>query len=127
MSAFSIEVTEANFEEKVIEASKKILVIADLSAEWCAPCRVLEPLLTRLVAEYRGKFVLARIDADENMRIAGRYAVRGFPTVIAFIGGREVERFSGAQTEGTVRRFIDRLLPASADELSAAGAQSQAA
>lgn len=129
MSAFSIEVTEADFEEKVIAASKKVPVIVDISAEWCAPCRVLEPLLARLVGEYRGKFVLARIDADENMRIAGRYAVRGFPTVIAFVDGQEVGRFSGAQTEGTVRKFIDRLLLAPSEGLSAAafGAQPQTA
>ncbi|MFA7242176.1 MAG: thioredoxin domain-containing protein [Sulfuricellaceae bacterium] len=129
MSVFSIEVTEADFEEKVIAASKKVPVIVDISAEWCAPCRVLEPLLARLVGEYRGKFVLARIDADENMRIAGRYAVRGFPTVIAFVDGQEVGRFSGAQTEGTVRKFIDRLLLAPSEGLSAAafGAQPQTA
>lgn len=125
MSAFSIEVTEADFEEKVIDASKKTPVIIDISAEWCAPCRVLEPLLARLVAEYRGKFILARIDADENMRIAGRYAVRGFPTVIAFVDGQEVGRFSGAQTESTVRKFIDRLLLAPSDGLSAVAFRAQ--
>jgi putative thioredoxin len=117
MSAFSIEVTEADFEEKVIEASKKVPVVIDLWAEWCGPCRVLAPVLARLANEYQGKFILAKIDADENMRIAGRYAVRGFPTVIGFVAGQEVERFSGAQTEGTVRKFLDRLLPSPADEL----------
>lgn len=117
MSAFSIDVTEADFEEKVIEASKKTPVVIDLWAEWCGPCRVLAPLLARLADEYQGKFILAKIDADENMRIAGRYAVRGFPTVIAFIDGQETGRFSGAQTEGTVRKFLDRLLPSPADEL----------
>lgn len=111
MSAFSIEVTEADFEEKVIEASQKVPVVIDLWAEWCGPCRVLAPVLARLADEYQGKFILAKIDADENMRIAGRYAVRGFPTVIGFVAGQEVERFSGAQTEGTVRKFLDRLLP----------------
>jgi len=117
MSAFSIEVTEADFEEKVIEASKKVPVVIDLWAEWCGPCRVLAPVLARLANEYQGKFILAKIDADENMRIAGRYAVRGFPTVIGFVAGQEVERFSGAQTEGTIRKFLDRLLPSPADEL----------
>lgn len=117
MSAFSIEVTEADFEEKVIEASKKVPVVIDLWAEWCGPCRVLAPVLARLADEYQGKFILAKIDADENMRIAGRYAVRGFPTVIGFVAGQEVERFSGAQTEGTIRKFLARLLPSPADEL----------
>lgn len=115
MSAFSIDVTEADFDVEVIEASKKIPVVIDLWADWCGPCRVLEPVLARLASEYQGKFVLARIEADENMRIAGRYAVRGFPTVIAFVGGQEVERFSGAQPLGTVRAFIDRLLLPSTD------------
>ena len=112
MSAFSIEVTEADFEEKVIEASKNVLVVIDLWAEWCGPCRVLGPVLERLASAYQGKFILAMIDADENMRIAGRYAVRGFPTVIAFSDGQEVGRFSSAQSESTVRQFLDRLLPA---------------
>lgn len=117
MFQFTVEVTEANFEETVIETSMKVPVVVDISAEWCAPCRILEPLLDRLAVAYQGKFILGKVDADENMRIAGRYGVRGFPTVIGFVGGQEVARFTSAQSEGTVRKFIDRLLAEPVGEL----------
>ncbi len=84
----------------------------DISAEWCGPCKVLEPILERLDREYSGEFILAKLEAeDENMKIAGRFGARGFPTVIAFIDGEEVERFQGAKPESFVRDFINRNLP----------------
>lgn len=104
------ETTEHNFEQAVLEESHKRLVLVDISAEWCAPCRVLLPVLEKLAKEYEGRFLLAKIDADENMRIAGRYKVRGFPTVIAFKNGEEVDRFHSAQRETFVRDFIEQHL-----------------
>ena len=103
------EVDVENFEHAVIEESSRRLVILDISAEWCGPCRVLEPILDRLAAEYQGGFLLAKLEAeDENMKIAGRYGARGFPTVLAFVDGEEAERFQGAQSEPFVRDFIER-------------------
>ena len=103
----SYNVEEADFEELVLARSYHIPVLLDISAEWCSPCRVLEPMLDKLVKEYEGKFVLAKVDADENMRIAGRHGVRGFPTVIAYSRGKEIDRFHSAQTMGFLHRFID--------------------
>ncbi len=104
------EATEDNFEEVVVMRSRHKPILLDIGAEWCAPCRVLGPLLQRLSAAYDGRFLLANVDADENMRIAGRHKVRGFPTVIAYSHGVEINRFHSSQTEGFLRRFIDDLI-----------------
>ena len=103
-------VEEASFDQLVIEKSHQKPVLVDISAEWCAPCRVLGPLLHKLAGTYDGAFLLALVDADENMRIAGRHKVRGFPTVIAYSRGVEVDRFHSAQTEGYLRHFLDAVI-----------------
>ena len=103
-------VEEADFEELVIAKSHKTPVLVDISAEWCAPCRVLGPLLHKLADAYKGTFLLALVDADENMKIAGRHKVRGFPTVIAYSYGVEIDRFHSAQTEGYLRNFLDGVI-----------------
>ncbi|BAS67860.1 MAG: thioredoxin [Gammaproteobacteria bacterium] len=104
-----IEVSIDTFEILVIEKSHQQLVILDISAKWCAPCRALEPILNAVAAEYnKDEFSLTKLEAeDENMKIAGRYSVRGFPTVIAFIRGEEVDRFHSAKMHDFVRNFID--------------------
>ncbi|MBZ0092020.1 MAG: thioredoxin family protein [Sulfuricellaceae bacterium] len=106
----SYDVVEDDFDDLVVARSHEIPVLLDIGAEWCSPCRVLGPMLGRLVKEYGGQFVLANVDADENMRIAGRHGVRGFPTVIAYSLGKEIDRFHSAQTEGFLRRFLDSFI-----------------
>lgn len=108
----SYDVTEADFDERVVARSRQLPVLMDIGAEWCGPCLVLTPLLEKLVTAYSGRFLLAKVDADENMRIAGRHQVRGFPTVIAYSHGQEIDRFHSAQTEGFLRRFIDGVIEA---------------
>jgi len=107
---FVINATEQNFEHVAIKESQNRLVLVDISADWCGPCNVLMPVLDQLSKEYTGEFLLAKVDADENMRIAGRFKVRGFPTVIAFVDGKEIDRFHGAQREMFVRDFIEKNL-----------------
>jgi putative thioredoxin len=108
MSASSIiDVNEDDFAARVIEASGTQPVLVDFWAEWCPPCRALTPVLERLAGEMAGQFVLAKIDADENMKLAGRYQLRGFPTAILFVKGAEVARFSGARSPDFVRDFLD--------------------
>ena len=107
MSDYSYNVEEDSFDELVVARSHETPVLVDISAEWCAPCRVLAPLLHKMVFAYDGQFILAMVDADENMRIAGRHGVRGFPTVIAYSHGQEIDRFHSAQTESFLRRFIE--------------------
>jgi len=106
------DVTESDFDEAVVEASHSLPVLVDISADWCAPCRVLTPLLQQAVAEAQGRVRLAIVDADENMHIAGRHKVRGFPPVVAYSRGVEVARFHSSQSPGFLRRFIDEVLAA---------------
>ena len=110
ISKFSYDVEEATFQELVVARSSETPILMDIGADWCAPCKVLGPKLEKLVKEYAGEFLLARVDADENMRIAGHHGVRGFPTVIAYSRGKEVDRFHSAQPDHVLRRFIDGVI-----------------
>ena len=105
-----IDVNEDDFAARVIEASRATLVMVDFWAEWCPPCRALTPVLERVAAEYAGRVILAKVDADENMKLAGRYRLRGFPTVILFANGEPVDQFSSARPPDFVREFLDRHL-----------------
>ncbi len=103
-----------HFEIDVVEASHSRIVLVDLWADWCGPCHFLSPVLVKVIPEYAGKVVLAKVEVDEedNMKIAGRYGARGFPTVLLFVGGEMVDRFHGAKPEHFIREFIDKHLPA---------------
>ena len=98
-----------HFESKVLLASNELPVLVDLWAEWCSPCLVIAPVLKKLIEEYDGKLKLAKVEVDEgeNMKLAGRYQVRGFPTVLLINKGEEVARFSGAKPLSFLRNFID--------------------
>jgi putative thioredoxin len=96
------------FQEDVIGASWGRPILADFWAEWCAPCHALSPHLERVIAELAGAVRLAKIEVDEgeNMKLAGHYRLRGFPTVILFQDGQERGRFSGARSTHQVRDWL---------------------
>ncbi len=98
---------EDDFPQSVLDASHHQPVLVDFWAEWCAPCRALTPVLEKVTQAYGGALRLAKVEVDENMRLAGRYGLKGFPTVILFDRGVERGRFSGARPETFVRDFID--------------------
>ena len=102
------------YEEKVIMASNETPVLVDLWAEWCSPCLVIAPILKQLIEEYNGDLKLAKVevDEDENMKLAGRYQVRGFPTILLISNGEELARFSGAKSLSFLRDFVDEHLSA---------------
>ena len=116
MSPHSSDVSAADFDQAVIEASKSVPVLVDFWAEWCGPCRALKPVLEKLATEYQGKFRLAKVNSDENQELAQRYGVRGIPNVKAFVGGELVDEFSGALPEAQVRAFLQRLMPSPAEK-----------
>lgn len=104
-----IETSLESFEGDVIDASREQIVLLDLWADWCAPCITLAPILEQVITEYEGRVKLVKIEVDEgeNMKIAGRYQVRGFPTIILFRDGEEKDRFSGAKPASFLHEFID--------------------
>ena len=108
------DVNEAEFQTQVLDASQANPILVDFWADWCPPCIVLSPVLERVVNGYGGKIRLAKVEVDEgeNMRLAGRYGLRGFPTVILLVNGEEKGRFSSARADGWVKQFIDEHLSA---------------
>ncbi|HUN92165.1 MAG TPA: tetratricopeptide repeat protein [Burkholderiaceae bacterium] len=110
-----MEVHEATFERDVLEASRVKPVLVDFWAPWCGPCRALGPLLERLETEFDGRFALVKINSDENPELSAAFGVRSIPFVLAFVDGKAVDSFVGAQPEGVVRRFIERRLPDPSD------------
>jgi putative thioredoxin len=122
-----VDVTDADFEQVVIEGSKERPVVVDMWAEWCGPCRTLGPILEKVAAERGGAFLLAKLDVDANaVGNALLQAVRsqGIPTVVAFRDGQPASMFIGAYPEAEVNRFVDELLPTEA-ELEVDEAQDQ--
>ncbi len=97
-----------HFDHDVIEASRTLPILVDFWADWCPPCRALTPVLERVIAHLDGRVRLAKVEVDEgaNMKLAGRYGLRGFPTVLLFVGGEIVGRFASAKPEHWVREFI---------------------
>ncbi|MCG6896668.1 MAG: thioredoxin family protein [Thiocapsa sp.] len=107
------DVDTERFQREVIQASEAGPVLVDFWADWCAPCHALAPHLGRVVADLGGRVRLAKIEVDEgdNMKLAGRYQLRGFPTVILFHDGQELGRFSGARSRHQILDWLRTHLP----------------
>jgi putative thioredoxin len=112
-SEYIRSVTEGDFEYEVIAYSQNIPVVVDFWAEWCKPCKILTPILEKLVDEANGAFRLAKVDVDSNPNLPLRYSVRTIPTVLAFSQGSRISDFAGLQPEPRVREFINNILPPS--------------
>lgn len=115
----SFDVTEADFRQTVLERSLEVPVLLDCWAPWCAPCRSLGPILEKLVQEYGGRFVLAKLDMDNAPQISAALQVRSIPLVVMFVGGRPVDQFAGALPESKIRAFLEPHLGAQVSPLEA--------
>jgi len=116
-SAHVFDVTDADFEARVIERSQQVPVVVDFWAPWCGPCKTLGPLLERLVEEHAGAFELAKVNVDESPGLSQAFRVQSIPMVIGLRDGQLAGHFVGAQSESAVREFLATLLPSSADKV----------
>jgi putative thioredoxin len=105
------DVTDATFEQDVIERSKQVAVVVDLWAPWCGPCKTLGPTIEKVIAATGGKVELAKVNVDENPQVSRAFQVQSIPAVYALKDGKVVDGFIGAQPEAVVQKFVDTLLP----------------
>jgi putative thioredoxin len=123
MGTHAMDVGLADFKQHVIEESRNRPVVVDFWAPWCGPCKSLKPILEKLAEEYGGKFLLAKVNADENQELSAQFGVRGIPAVKAVVNGEVTDEFSGALPESAVRQWLDKLIPSPAETLRAQAAE----
>ena len=114
-------VTEQEFEAKVLERSKQVPVVVDFWAEWCGPCRTLGPALEDAVKKRGGEIELAKVDTDANQLVARAYGIQSIPAVKAFKDGKVVAEFIGAQPPAAIEAFLNEVVPSEADRLAESG------
>ena len=108
MASGTIEVTDKDFETKVLQSGQPVLV--DFWAPWCGPCRQIEPAVEHLARETAGRMRVAKVNVDHNPAVAARYDVHGIPTMMVVKGGKIVERWSGALPEPMLKSRVLRWL-----------------
>lgn len=116
-SPYIYNVTAEDFQSVVIENSYKQPVLVDFWAEWCNPCQVLIPILSKLADEYKGTFILAKVNSDEQGELAAQAGVRSLPTVKLFVNGQVVNEFMGALPEPEIRAFLDPYIKNETDQV----------
>ena len=105
---FVTDVTDAEFEEKVLQSDTPVLV--DFWAAWCGPCRALAPVVDQVATEYNGKLKVMKMDVDRNNNTPGRYGIRGIPALLVFKGGKVAEQIVGFVPKDTIDQTLKRVL-----------------
>jgi putative thioredoxin len=104
------QATAETFARDVVDRSRQVPVVVDFWADWCAPCRMLAPILEKLAADYAGRFVLVKVDTETAPEVAAQFGVQSIPSVFAVIDGEVVDMFQGSLPENQIRGWIERVL-----------------
>ena len=104
MGKHTVEITDTNFEQEVAASSVPVLV--DFWAEWCGPCRMIAPTVESVAEEYTGKIKVGKVNVDENIDTAGRFNIRGIPTLLLFKSGQVVDQRVGAVGKGDIVKML---------------------
>ncbi len=102
-----IEVTDDAFDEEVLQADLPVLV--DFWANWCAPCKIIGPIVEELAEEYEGRVKFVKLDTEENFDVPGRYGIRSLPTLLVFKGGKQVDQVFGSRPKAELIRVLDKV------------------
>lgn len=100
-----VELTDQSFEDEVLQSQTPVLV--DFGADWCHPCKQLDPIVEELAGEWQGKVKIGKIDSDENVDTTMKYGVMGLPTLILFVGGEPKERLTGFQPKNKIQSKLE--------------------
>ena len=106
MAGNVFEITDSNFEQEVL--GSKVPVLVDFWAAWCAPCRMIAPVVESVAKDYDGKAKIGKLNVDENNEISAKLGIKGIPTLILFKNGSEQERVVGATTKDNIARMLDK-------------------
>ncbi|HEY0404877.1 MAG TPA: thioredoxin [Pyrinomonadaceae bacterium] len=106
MSEHVRETTDSSFEQDVLQSERPVLV--DFWAEWCAPCKALNPAVEAVAQKYAASARVVKMNIDDNPSVAQRYGIRGLPTLILFKGGEVADRIVGAISKDSISRLIDK-------------------